>query len=150
MHVRLLQDLAIENNNKIEIIPEGTIISEATIDLDNEVDSEVVKQEDMMKVVQQWASKYKPMFGKDWSKVIDFLQPAIDAIHDGDIKSLKSRTINLAKKSERLSHTNPKAKDAIDRIHDLYIKLLGMAREVFGECIDEVVNIITECKRKLS
>lgn len=150
MHVKLLQDLVIEGkNNSIEIIPKGTPISEAVIDLDSTIDDTDIKKDDMMTVVQQWANKYKPMFGKDWSKVIDFLQPAIDAIHDGDIKQLKSKTIGLAKKSGRLADTNPKAKEAIDRIHDLYIKLLGMAREVFGECIDEIVNIIYECKSKL-
>jgi len=144
MSYRLLHDLILENNG-FEIIKEGTIL-----DLDNDVDQSEKSKDDMMEVIQDWINKYKKSFGSNWSKIINFLQPAIDAIHDNDVKALKSETIRIANKSEQLSKVNPKAKEVFERIHNLYIRLLGMARGAFGESIDEMINIIKECNEKIN
>lgn len=150
MSLKLLQNIIIEKNDGMEVLPEGTIISEVSLDLDTETDETEVGRDKMLGIVQQWIDRYKPSFGKSWSKVIDFLQPAIEAIHSNDIQQLKSATIKLAERSEQLAETNPQAKQAIDRIHDLYVKLLGMARGTFGESIDEIIDIITECREKIA
>jgi len=70
-------------------------------------------------------------------------------MHENDLDLLKAVTSKWADRSEKLAETNPKAKEAFDRIHNLYVKLLGMARRAFGESIDEVIDIITECRERI-
>lgn len=148
--IKLLENIIIEENGYFKTIPAGTIIREGVFDLDApEAEPEEAGQDEMIRVVQQWIETNRPRFTPEgWSKVNTILQPAIDAIYDRNIEKLKSHAIAMANKVDSLE-SNPKAKNALEKIHDLYIKLLGMARGHFGESIDTVVKIVKESLNKL-
>ena len=149
MSYKLLEDVIVEINGNICVMPVGTIISEVAIDFDQEQGQEQ-DTDKMLSIVQGWIDKFKPQFTDEgWTKIIGFLQPALDAIHSGDVQLLKSATVDIANKSERLAKTNPQSKNALDQIHSLYTKLLGVARGIFGESINDLITIIKESTEKI-
>lgn len=146
----LLEDVIIEDNGSKTILSSGTIINEATHTLDEpEIDAKSATQDKMISIVQKWIELYRDKFKPGgWSKVIDILQPAIDAIYDRNVDKLKKHAVALANKVDDLSD-NPKSKAALEIIHDLYLKLLGMAREQFNESVSKVIDILTETINKI-
>jgi predicted XRE-type DNA-binding protein len=146
----LLQDIIIEDNGYKTILYAGTIIKEAVYDLDApEMDEKAEAQDEMINIVQKWIEQNRKRFTPEgWSKIVDILQPAIDAIYNKNTEKLKEYSIALSNKTEKIEG-NKKAKYALEKIHDLYVKLLGMARGHFNESINEVINIIEESIKKL-
>lgn len=143
-----LSENVILSGNSMRILSEGTKISEATIDLD-QPEAKPDSSQELIGVVQQWVEKNRPLFGDQWVKIVDMLQPAIDAIQIGDLSSLKAFSGKLATKAEKLAVSNPKAANALERIHALYRQLLAMSRSSLGEGIDEIINMISESHKKI-
>lgn len=144
MSLKLAHSIIIEKNGKIEVIAKGTIISEITHVLDNQEETQNV-EDNLMSIIQNWVRTYKEFFGKSWNSVTSlFLQPAIDSIQSSDSRQLKDTAIKLAKRIENTE--NPKIKEKLSLIHGLFTKLLGVARNVFGESVDEIAKILKECK----
>lgn len=150
MALKLLENIII-NNKTMEIIYAGTKITEATFDLDTDQDTDVdvLQNDDLMKTIQQWIVKNKESYGNSWNQVINHLQPAIDAIENSDIEALKNYSARLAAKAEKLSASNPKSAQALDKIHTLYRQLLMISQDSIGESFSSILKIVVESHKKI-
>jgi hypothetical protein len=141
--MKLLQDIVIENNCFIRIIKKGTIIKENTITLDppNEIDK---YKETALPIVQNWIDTHKKRFRQnDWESIAKYIQKIVDAIHSSDTTELKTMAGNLGQKAKELSKSNPVAKETLEQIHTLLIKLVGLAQPKIG------AKTANECRKIL-
>jgi len=142
--MKLLHDIMIYENNSMRVIPSGSIL-EGVFDLDEPQQQDT--ESDLLGTLQDWMQKNLEGMSPRMVKMIkNLLQPAVDAIHDGNVDKIKDLAQKLDNRAQELA--GKKEKFIVDKVVDGYLAVLRKAKQM--AMAESVVAACSEAEKLLA